>query len=243
MKMPSDAIFKVEIDWAQVIPELEEHIGKSDRAKAALDTLVGAGCDRELVLRKLYEFGGGTPEQASAAKAAFSERREYILKVSRNLQDVAKEIEKAHKYLSDMDLDLQSDHANTLRSHSDFLKRLANTFVNGLATKRISGRDQHLVFLAKMVELRTGRKYYRELAELADTVRSIYDSNYQAEHTADSIRKLVSRYGPLHFESALELEDERTKHEQQHSGVVGLQHSRRTRRKARRKRVLRRPSR
>jgi hypothetical protein len=243
MKMPSDAIFKVEIDWAQAIPELEEHIGKSNRAKAALDTLVRAGCDRELVLRKLYEFGGGFPEQASAAKAAYSERREYILKVSNDLREVAGKIEKAHKYLSDMGLVVHSDRANTLRLDADFLKRLANTIVKDLATERISGRDQHLVFLSKMIELRTGRKYYLELAELADAVRSLYDSTYKADHTADSIRKLVSRYGLLDFESARELEDVRTKHEQQHSGVVGSQHRRRTRRKARRKRVLRRPPR
>jgi hypothetical protein len=91
---------------------------------------------------------------------------------------------------------------------------VAVTNSKDLATERISGRDQHLVFLAKMIELKTGRKYYPELAELADAVRSIYDSNYRAEHTADSIRKLVDRYGPLDLESAWELEDLRTKHEQ-----------------------------
>ena len=212
--MPSDAIFKEEIDWEHVIPELEKHIAKRNRAKAALDTVVRAIADRDLVLRKLYNFGGGSPELAIAVKAAFAQRRKYILKVSHNMRELAGEIEKAHKYLSDMDLDLQSDHANTLRSHSDFLKRLANTILKDLATKRISGRDQHLVFLAKMIELRTGRKYYRELAELANAVRSIYDSDYQAEHTADSIRKLVDRYGPLDFESAWDLEQLRTKHEE-----------------------------
>ena len=105
---------------------------------------------------------------------------------------------------------VHSDCANTLRSHSDFLKRLANTTVKDLANKRISGRDQHLVFLAEMIELKTGRRHYRELAELADAVRSIYDSNYKADHTADSIRKLVDRYGPLDFESAWELEERNT---------------------------------
>jgi hypothetical protein len=159
-KMPSDAIFKEEINWEHVIPELEKHIAKRNRAKAALDTVVRAIADRDLVLRKLYNFGGGSPVLALAVKAAFAQRRKYILKVSHNMRELAGEIEKAHKYLSDMNLDLQSDHANTLRSHSDFLKRLANTIVKDLATERISGRDQHLVFLAKMIELRTGRKYY-----------------------------------------------------------------------------------
>jgi hypothetical protein len=235
MKMPSDDIFKVKIDWEDVIPELEKHIAKRHSPKAPLDTVVRAIGDRDLVLRKLYMFGGGSPAQASAAKAAFLERQKYILKVSNDLREVAGEIEKAHKYLSDLDMVVHSDCANTLRSHSDFLKRLANTTVKDLANKRISGRDQHLVFLAEMIELKTGRRHYRELAELADAVRSIYDSNYKADHTADSIRKLVDRYGPLDFESAWELEDVRTKLEQQHS--------RRRGRKNRRKRVLRRPSR
>ena len=243
MKVSSDAIFKLEIDWEHVIPELEKHIAKTNSAKDALATVVRAIGDRDLVLRKLCNFGGGSPELARAVKAAFSQRRKYILKVSHNMREVAGEIEKAHKYLSDMSLVVHSDRANTLRLDADFLKRLANTIVKDLANERISARDQHLVFLAKMIELRTGRKYHRELAELAQAVRSMYDPNYQVEHTADSIRKLVDRYGPLDFESAWELEDVRTKHEQQHGGVVGLQHSRRTRRKARRKRVLRRPSR
>jgi len=108
----------------------------------------------------------------------------------------------------------RGNRANTLRSDAEFLERLANTIIKDLATKRISGRDQHLVFLAKLIERKTGRKYYPELAELANAVRSIYDSKYKAEHTADSIRKLVDRYGPLDFESAWELEDVRTKHEQ-----------------------------
>lgn len=242
-KVFGDAIFKEEIDWEHVIPELEKHIAKTDSAKAALDTVVRATGDRDQVLRKLYNFGGGSPELARAVKAAFSQRRKYILEVSDNMREVAGEIEKAHKYLSDMGLVVHSDRTNTLRLDADFLKRLADTIVKDLATKRLSGRDQHLVFLAKMIELKTGRKYHRELAELVDAVRSIYDSNYKAEHTADSIRKLVDRYGLLDFESALELADVRTKHEQQRGGVVGHQHSRRTRRKARRKRVLRRPSR
>ncbi len=211
MKMPSDDIFKVKIDWEDLIPELEKHIAQRNSAKAALDTVVRAIGDRDLVLRKLYNFGGGSPKLVRAVKAAFSERREYILKVSHNMRDVAAEVEKAHKYLSDMGLDVHSDCANTLRSYADFLKRLANTIVKDLATKRISGRDQHLVFLAKTIELKTGRKYYRELAELANAVRSIYDSNFKAEHTADSIRKLVARYGPLDFESAWELKDVRKK--------------------------------
>jgi hypothetical protein len=243
MKVSSDAIFKVEIDWEHVIPELEKHIAKTNSAKAALDTVVRAIGDRNLVLRKLYNFGGGSPELALAVKAAFAQRRKYILKVSQNMREVAGEIEKAHKYLSDVGLVVHSDRADTLRSHSEFLKRLGNTILKDFANKRISGRDHHLVFLAKMVELKRGRKHYRELAELADAVRSIYDSNYKADHTADSIRKLVDRYGLLDFESAWELEDLGTKHEQQLSGVVGPQHSRRRGRKNRRKRVLRRPSR
>jgi hypothetical protein len=205
-----DAIFKEEIIWGHVIPELEKNIAKTNRAKAALDTVARAIGDRDLVLKKLYNFGGGSPELARAVKAAFSQRRKYVLKVSQNMRDVAGEIEKAHKYLSDMDLVVHSDRANTLRSDADFLERLANTIVKDLATKRISGRDHHLVFLARLIESKTDRKYYRELAELADAVRSMYDSNYRADHTADSIRKLVDRYGPLDFESAWELEERNT---------------------------------
>jgi hypothetical protein len=212
-----DAIFKEEIIWEHVIPELEKNIAKTNSAKAALDTVVRAIGDRNRVLRKLYNFGGGSPDLARAVKAAFSQRRKYILKVSQNMREVAGEIEKAHKYLCDMDLAVHSDCANTLRLHADFLERLANTIVKDFATKRISGRDHHLVFLAKMIELKTGREHYRELAELADAVRSMYDSTYRADHTADSIRKLVDRYGPLDFESARELEDVRTKLEQQHT--------------------------
>jgi hypothetical protein len=126
-KVFGDAIFKEEIDWEHVIPELEKHIAKTNSAKAALDTVVRAIGDRDLVLRKLYNFGGGSPELARAVKAAFSQRRKYILKVSHNMREVAGEIEKAHKYLSDMGLVLHSERANTLRSDADFLKRLANT--------------------------------------------------------------------------------------------------------------------
>jgi len=54
-----DPIFKKEIVWAQVFPELERYIKAVPDAKAALAMLVEAGCKRKRILRYLYWFIGG----------------------------------------------------------------------------------------------------------------------------------------------------------------------------------------
>ena len=72
------------------------------------------------------------------------------------------------------------------------LKKLADAALKRPSSDKISGRDQHLRFLAEMVAVTTGREHYAELAELTAAVRVGYTGEI-VDATADNIGKLVRR--------------------------------------------------
>jgi hypothetical protein len=209
-KPPAEPIFRKEINWESAIPELMGHIGKckdATEARHALEALVKLGCDRDLILRRLYMYAGGNRADVMSLKRAFQYRRDFVSKLSNRLKnEVAPAIVRANAYLNDAGIDLVTTLNEDVLSYTDLLDRLNKRVLSDLASRRISGRDHHLVFLAKMVEAVTGTPHYKELAVLADTVALAFDPESRAIHTAESMRKLVKRYGRLDLESGWELE-------------------------------------
>lgn len=91
-----------EICWQQVIPELEQHVLASPDANEALATLVGKSCDREEVLKSLYQYCGGSPDDAVALKQIFADRRRFLQRYSKRLTDLAADAEKVKRYFADL---------------------------------------------------------------------------------------------------------------------------------------------
>jgi hypothetical protein len=213
-RTPAEPVFRKEIDWESVIPKLKDYIEASKdagEAKLALETLVKLGCDRDLILHRLHMYAGGSRADVTTLKRAFQYRRDFVSKLSNRLKnEVAPAIARANSYLDDAGIDLITTLEEDVLCYADLLDRLNKSFLSDLASKRISGRDHHLVFLAKMIEAVTGTPHYKELAVLADTVALAFDPGCKAIHTAESMRKLVKRYGPLDFESAWELQQLKT---------------------------------
>jgi hypothetical protein len=65
-----------------------------------------------------------------------------------------------------------------------------------LADGRISGRDQHLVFLSRYVEIATGDPHHGEIADLVNAMRQRGDPNSKKIETSENIRKRVDRHSP-----------------------------------------------
>jgi hypothetical protein len=199
-------ILRKEVDWHRAMSEVAGCIATDKVASSALATMTGLGCDQDRIFRKLYEYAGGSPEDAAAVKEAYRRRRDGVRKVAKRLEEVASEIEKAVGYLSDAQIDLVTQTPDDLRSLAEFFSRFGQTILKDLASGRVSSRDHHLVFLAKMFEQTTGKPHYRELAELANTVGRFYNPNYRHIDTAESMRKRIERYGLLDLGSKSELE-------------------------------------
>src|SRR6185437_5992103 len=100
---------------------------------------------------------------------------------------------------------------SSLVRYADFLNRVGKLAYRNLVSKRISGRDQHLVFLSRFVERVTGGPHHRKIADMVNATRQRYDHNSTKIETEDSIRKRVSHHSPnfvveLELEATLELE-------------------------------------
>jgi hypothetical protein len=198
------------INWMEAIPESERHIASNTAAKAALDGLEASGCDRGRILRALYMYCGGTPEKVSAVKKKLRWQRGFILKLAKQLEKrVVPDIKRAERILDDAGIAVSSSEPEALESYAELLKRLADAALKRPSSARVTGRDQHLRFLAEMVAITTGREHYAELAELAAAVRMGYTGE-PGNATADNIGRLVRRLrrrGPLDLGSAQELEE------------------------------------
>jgi hypothetical protein len=199
-------ILSKEIDWTEVIKEMKVRIKSEQVAQEALMTMTRLGCDENRILRGLYEYSGGSPADVNAVKAHFRSRKTRILNLSKRMAKMASEIEQVEKDLAEAQIIATANVAEGLRSHAEFLSRVAQSTLENLTSERVSGRDHHLVFLAWMFRQITGKPHYKELAELADTVGRLYDSNYVPIHTAGSMRKRVVRNGPLDLFFSSEVE-------------------------------------
>jgi hypothetical protein len=192
-----------EIIWSEIIPEVDRYVSASSAAKAALDTLVQSGCDRSRILRALYKYCGGSPDMVRAAKRDFRRKRDFILKLAKRLERrVVPEIKNAEQILEDAGFAVSSSAVEEIESYAEFLRDLANAVLKPPSSGRITARDQHLRFLAELVEIITGREHYAELTGLTAAVRFGYAGD-PGTATAANIGRLVRRIrseGPLDFE-------------------------------------------
>jgi hypothetical protein len=194
-----------EIVWEEVLAEMQGHIGSRPAAKSALDRMVNLGCDRQTILRRLYMYCGGTPDMVRVTKGEFRRKWRSVLKVSKQLREMAANINKARDILADAGFVVSSPRTcEIILAEAEFLEQLANTFLKDLASDRVTGRDHHLKFLAEMFERITGRPHYGQLADLTGAVRQGYTGD-PGEATAEDIRQRVKRYGALDVASAAEL--------------------------------------
>jgi hypothetical protein len=192
-------ILSKQVSRAQAIRDVELHIEANPGAATALDGLVEQGCNRERILWSLYQFCGGNPADAEAVKRVFASRRESLLRFSKRLTGIASDLEAAKLYLSDMELDIVFPQSliEQISSLAASLEVIANTAMKRYSSRRTSGRDHHLVYLATIIKGATRREHYKELAELIDAIRFGYDPKYEEKETANTIRNLVDRNRPL----------------------------------------------
>ena len=198
-----------ELEWDVVQPELSTYLKSTKDAKDALACLVAAGCDETSVLRNLYLFCGGKPEEMRAVRTALNLRgsKSRMLAIADLLQKASSEVQVAEQMLADQSLNhtLTPDCA-ALDRYADFLRRVGEHVYDKLASERISGRDQHLVYLCRLVERFTGREHYRELTDLVNAARRLYQPGSTKIETVETIHKRVWRNRRLVFGSELEQE-------------------------------------
>jgi hypothetical protein len=199
-----------DLDWDAIRKELSDYFNSNEdakHAKDALERLVAAGCDERSILQNLYLFCGGNPEAMRDLRAAldFAGCRKRMLDIAALLQKTQSGIRVAEQLLEDLGFthNLTPDCSSLVR-YADFLNRAAKIAYSNLASRRIGGRDQHLVYLCRMVEYVTGREHYGEVTDLVNATRQLYDPSSTETETAESIRKRVSRHG-IDLGSELEL--------------------------------------
>jgi hypothetical protein len=208
-----------ELDWDVIQKELTEYFNSSEdatnaKAMTALADLVSAGCRERTVIQNLYMFCGGNPEQMQAVRMAldYKGRKKRMLAIAAQLHKASSEIGVAEQLLQDLGFthNFKPD-CSSIDRYANFLNRVGKIAYRNRASKRVSGRDQHLVFLSRYVESVTGAPHHGEIADLVDATRLHYDGNYTKTETAHSIRKRVDRHSPnliveLELEATLELE-------------------------------------
>jgi hypothetical protein len=187
-----------ELVWDAIYEELIKHFNSKEESRSAKDALarlVAARCDERLILQNLFLFCGGEPKAWRALQEAidFDRCRKRMLAIGELLEKASSEIQVAEQLLTDLDMTCYfTPDRHNLEKYGQLLQRVGNVVYPKLASRRISGRDQHLVFLCRMVELVTGRPHYRELAELVTATRRHFDSDWNGTETEDGIRKRVS---------------------------------------------------
>lgn len=200
-----------ELAWDAVIKELIGHFNSNDdarTAKAALARLVAAGCDKSEILQNLYMYCGGDPRAMQALRVAidFGRCKKRVLAIAELLQKASSEIGAAEQLLTDLGVShTMKPDVSSLEKYADLLRRIGEVAYRKLASKCTSGRNQHLVYLSRMIDALTGKPHYRELADLVNAMRLLYDPGTKRIDTAESIRKRVSHHGLLDLGSELEL--------------------------------------
>lgn len=201
-----------ELDWNAIAEELTEHFNSNKETRAAKDALArleSAGCDKRIILQNLYLFCGGDPHSMQSLRKAmdFEGRRRKILAIGELLEAASSGIQVAEELLADLDLTCYfTPDRFKLEKYAELLKRIGNTVYRELTSKRVSGRDQHLLFLCRMVGRVTGKPHYREIADLVTATKRHYSPAWTGVETEDGIRKRVSRHGPTDVGIELELE-------------------------------------
>lgn len=202
-----------ELDWHVVYEELRTYFNSKEDAKDAknaLERLVAAGCDERLILQNLYLFCGGNPDAMRNLREAlnFKGCGERLLSIASLLQEASRSIPEADQLLAGLDMThTLTPDTSRLEAYSELLEKAGSMYQNR-ASKRVSGRDQHLGFLCRLVEYVTGREHYREVADLVNAAYQLYDPGSTKTETEESIRKRASRHSPEMADVELEMMSE-----------------------------------
>jgi hypothetical protein len=189
-----------ELDWNVIKKELIEYFSSNTETCAARDALailVGAGCDEGAILQNLYLFCGGHAGAMQALRndLDFGRRKKRLLAIAELLQKTSSEIGIADELLVDIGVYCYfSPDKSNLETYAVLLRRVAGGVYRRLASKRITGRDQHLVYLSRMILSITGRPHYRELTDLVNATRMLHNPESKKMDTVESIRKRISHY-------------------------------------------------
>jgi hypothetical protein len=191
-----EPILSKEIVWEQALEDLEKRLESNKPALAVLAKLELAGCNRKEILRELWMFSGVPAADARAAKAAFSRRRRAILALAKRLERDANDLELA---IADLPLlagiQISNLDVGVLRSQAKLFKRLGNTTLKHLASKKVTSRDHHVVPVSKSIRKIMGKPHHGEVGDLINAIGQASDPGYKAVYTAEVVRKLIDRYG------------------------------------------------
>lgn len=184
-----------EIVWEDVCNELKDHFrSEKPNAKSALEALVQAGCKEKLILRGLYLFCGGDPQQMRLLRESYDLKsgKRRIAKAAESVRQLIPMIESTDKLLKDLGVVVYfTPDIAVLEKYAHFLCWFSK---HGIATsRRVSGRDHHLVYLSRMVKLFTGKPHYKETAELVNATREHYGPLQDKVETFESIRQQLKR--------------------------------------------------
>lgn len=162
-----------EIEWDKVFSEIEASFASNTAACDALEILVGHGCNRAYVLRSLYLFCGLYPNELGALRKELRVHKKKVTKTVKMVRTLASGIDEMAEWLAEADCYCHFAPApENLRSYANFLRRM---WVVLPPTKRLSGRDHHIVKLVEHVESRTSEKLWRQITDLVDAVSALYN--------------------------------------------------------------------
>jgi hypothetical protein len=131
----------------------------------------------------------------------FANRKNQILRIAALLESVPSEIQTADKLLMDFGITVHfSPDTSSFQQFVKVLKQLGQRVLKDLAYGRVSGRDQHLVYLCWMITAATGRPHYREVADLVTSTKLLYEPNSTEVATVDLIRKRIRNHEKLSTE-------------------------------------------
>jgi hypothetical protein len=188
-----------ELDWDTIAKELTKHFDSVEQAgaRSALSKLMAAGCEERAILQNLYLFCGGDPQAMKDLRIQmdFANLKKQILRIAALLESVPSEIQTANKLLTDLGITLYfTPDSSSLQQFTKLLKQVGQRVLKDLAYGRVSGRDQHLVYLCWMITAATGRPHYQEIADLVASTERFYNPKPAEIVTADLIRKRVRNY-------------------------------------------------
>lgn len=194
-----------EIDWDRVLLEMKRHVQSDSSARNALRKLIGRGCEEKAILRDLYLFCGGEPAKTKRVKKTIACHKKNIGRIAETLREAAAGINYADNHISEVGIKCHfTPDSTNLLNYAKLLQRLHDRVLP--PKKRLSGRDQHLAYLARTIEAVTGREHYQELADLVSAIELVYDPKLKKLRGAGALRKLVDRT-PLDSDSVFELQE------------------------------------
>jgi hypothetical protein len=193
------------LDWDHILVETKRHVHSDSLASDALRDLIKAGCDEKRILRDLVLFCGGEPEKLKTIKKALSYQKTRVRDIARTLREAVTGIHYAQEHLAEAGIQCNyTPDTKNLVDYAQLLEMLSDKVLP--PRKRLSGRDQHLAYLAKTIEAVTGRQHYPELAALVAAVEFAYNRKLVRARGATDLRKLVDRT-PLDLDSMYELQE------------------------------------